>query len=569
MNATEPAVLVQAKLGLWDAISIILGIIIGAGIYETPVGVFRMIGDPWLTLGLWLLAGVLALVGALCYAELATTYPRSGGDYVYLTRAYGPLAGYLFGWAQLAVIQTGSIGLMAYIFADYGSRLYHFGEFSSVIYAAGAIVGMTLLNMLGVVLGKTMQNVLTFAKVVGLIGIIVAGFAFASPTKPIVTDGQVEKAENGQLTVTTDASGTPKVFEITDKSQLLIDFQTKTKIKVNDKDEEVAVTLQHFQPQTKKERDATGKELDKTTRQRVKVLSPAAHPTEAAQVFTVGEGIPPYSLIAFAMVLIFLTYGGWNDAAFVAAEVRNRQRNIPLALICGTAGVTVIYLLVNQAYISGLGFEGAQLSREVAADVLKLLPWAYGEQAMCILVMVSALGAVNGLIFTSSRIYATLGADYSLFAKLGQWNAGRGTPIWSLFLQMFISLTMVLAVGTEQGQETLNQGLEYLGRKRVSWVGQGGFYSLLQCTAPIFWLFFLMTGLALFTLRRNDPTIERPFSVPLFPLLPLIFCATCGYMLYSGIGYAGELGLVGAVLVLAGIPFFVFSRRSPGSGGMS
>ena len=568
MNATEPAVPVQAKLGLWDAISIILGIIIGAGIYETPVGVFRMIGDPWLTLGLWLLAGVLALVGALRDAELATTYPRSGGDYAYLTCAYGPVAGYLFGWLT-GRYSNGQhwphgIYLRGLWFPSLSSRRILFR-----VYAAGAIVGMTLLNMLGVVLGKTMQNVLTFAKVVGLIGIIVAGFAFASPTKPIVTTGYVDRAENGQLTLSTDAGGAPKVFEITDKSQLLIDFQTKTKIKANDKDEEVAVTLQHFQPHTKKEMDATGKEVDKTTRQRVKVLSPTAHPTEAAQVFTVGEGIPPYSLIAFAMVLIFLTYGGWNDAAFVAAEVRNRQRNIPLALICGTAGVTVIYLLVNQAYISGLGFEGAQLSREVAADVLKLLPWAYGEQAMCILVMVSALGAVNGLIFTSSRIYATLGSDYSLFAKLGQWNAGRGTPIWSLLLQMFISLAMVLAVGTEQGQEILNQGLEYLGRKRVSWAGQGGFYSLLQCTAPIFWLFFLMTGLALFTLRRNDPTIERPFSVPLFPLLPLIFSATCGYMLYSGIGYAGELGLVGAVLVLAGIPFFVFSRRSPGSRGMS
>src|ERR1700704_6417249 len=110
MNVTEPAIPVRAKLGLWDAISVILGIIIGAGIYETPVGVFRMIGDPWLTLGLWLLAGMLALVGALCYAELATTYPRSGGDYVYLTRAFGRPVGFLFGWAQLVVILSGSTG---------------------------------------------------------------------------------------------------------------------------------------------------------------------------------------------------------------------------------------------------------------------------------------------------------------------------------------------------------------------------------------------------------------------------------------------------------------------------
>src|SRR5262249_53516821 len=112
----------QARPGLWDAISIIIGIIIGAGIYETPPIIFRMTSGPWMALGLWALGGALAFIGALCYAELATTYPRSGGDYVYLTRAYGPLPGYLFGWAQLAVVQTGSIGLMAYVFASYMVR---------------------------------------------------------------------------------------------------------------------------------------------------------------------------------------------------------------------------------------------------------------------------------------------------------------------------------------------------------------------------------------------------------------------------------------------------------------
>jgi amino acid transporter len=99
----------------------------------------------------------------------------------------------------------------------------------------------------------------------------------------------------------------------------------------------------------------------------------------------------------------------------------------------------------------------------------------------------------------------------------------------------------------------------------VNWVGQGGFYSLLRCTAPVFWIFFLMTGLALFTLRLNDSHLERPFPVPLFPIIPLIFCATCAYMIYSGINYAGRLGLVGGLLVVAGLPLYVFSRRSVGS----
>src|SRR5438876_2452849 len=129
---------IQAQLGLWDAVSIIIGIVIGAGIYETPPLIFKNVHGPWEGLGVWALGGFLSLAGALCYAELASTYPRSGGDYVYLTRAYGPSIGFLFGWSQLAVIMTGSIGMMAYIFATHADRLCHFGRASIVLYAAAA-----------------------------------------------------------------------------------------------------------------------------------------------------------------------------------------------------------------------------------------------------------------------------------------------------------------------------------------------------------------------------------------------------------------------------------------------
>src|SRR5260370_26006732 len=167
----------DGQLGLFDAISIIIGIIIGVGIYETPTEIFQMMSGPWTTLALWAICGLLALACSLCYAELATTYPRSGGDYVYLTRAYGPLVGYFFGWTQLAVIQTGSIGLMAFVFADYGARLWNIeAPEIKMLFASAAIMGMTLLNLMGVVLGKSAQNLLSLAKVLGLGGIIVAGF---------------------------------------------------------------------------------------------------------------------------------------------------------------------------------------------------------------------------------------------------------------------------------------------------------------------------------------------------------------------------------------------------------
>src|SRR3712207_381071 len=149
---------VQAQLGLWDAISIIIGIVIGAGIYETPPLVFQQVSGPWMGLGVWALGGVLSLIGALCYSELASTYPRSGGDYVYLTRAYGPWAGFLFGWSQLAVLMTGSIGMMAFIFANYAVKLWNLGPTSEYIFAVAAVLLLTLTNITGVMLGKRTQN---------------------------------------------------------------------------------------------------------------------------------------------------------------------------------------------------------------------------------------------------------------------------------------------------------------------------------------------------------------------------------------------------------------------------
>ena len=266
----------RAHLGLWDAISIIVGIVVGTAIFKTPQFVFANVHGPWQGMGCWLLGGILALIGSLCYAELATTYPRTGGDYVYLTRAYGRWVGFLFGWAQLTVILTGSIGAMAYAFADYAIAFWDKLDPSwTVSLALGSVLVLTVMNLLGVVFGKAVQNLLSVVKIVGLAGIVVAGFVWGG-----------------------DAS--------------------------------LEVQL----------------------------------PMEAA-----GFGL--------AMVFVLYAYGGWNDAAFVAAEVRDHHRNIPLALILGTGGITLVYLLVNLAYLWGLGFEGVRVSSAPAADVAKLAmgPW--------------------------------------------------------------------------------------------------------------------------------------------------------------------------------------------------
>src|SRR5262245_6998551 len=164
----------RGSLGLFSTISIIVGIVVGAGIYQTAPFIFKHTGTPIIALSTWGVAGLLSLFGALCYAGLATTYPRDGGDIVYLSRAFGDWLGFLFGWVQLTVILTGSIGIMAFVFANYSIRLFkdafniEMDEIFAFAFAGGAVLVLTLTNILGVLYGKVVQNILTLAKVLGL-----------------------------------------------------------------------------------------------------------------------------------------------------------------------------------------------------------------------------------------------------------------------------------------------------------------------------------------------------------------------------------------------------------------
>jgi basic amino acid/polyamine antiporter, APA family len=456
----------RTELGLWDAISIIVGIVIGASIFKIPWLIFAHTSDPWTGLAVWAVGGVLALVGALCYAELATTYPRSGGDYVYLTYAFGPWCGFLFGWAQLAVVLTASIGAMAYVFADFATGLQEitvgkdFGITSEFIYATLAVVVLSALNIVGVTLGKTAQNLLTLAKLLGIIGIIVAGFGWAESSP-----GEWQPAETG------------------------VGWQ------------------------------------------------------------------------ALAIILVLYAYGGWNDAAFVAAEVRDPRRNIPRALILGVGLIMVIYLLVNAAYLTGLGFDKARQPGRLPALLLEKPLGEFGGRAMSLLVMVSALGAVNGLIFTGARVYATLGNDHPIFTWLGHWKPGRGAPTFALATQLVIALGMIFAFGSETGQRGVNALLGAAGiPAEETWTADRAFDALVAHTAPVFWAFFLMTGIALFVLRARDPNRPRPFPVPVFPVFPAIFCLMCVYMLYQSTIYVGWRALFAAGLVLLGLPLYAISR---------
>ncbi len=410
-------------------------------------------------MGLWALGGVLSLIGAFCYAELATTYPRSGGDYHYLTRAYGRPIGFLFGWAQLAVILTGSIGSMAYAFADYGVRLWNLSPAATCGLAVAAIVTLSALNLLGIVVGKVTQNILSLIKVVGLLGIVAAGLYSSS-------------------------NGIP-----------------------------AAPTTMH----------------------------------------TASFGL--------AMVFVLYAYGGWNDAAFVAAEVRGQRRNMPRALMIGVGLITLIYLLVIAAYLIVLGYDRACATPTPATDVLEAVIGPWGGKVISLLVMLSALGAINGLILTGSRIYASLGADHQLFSWLATWNARRGAPVAALVAQAAIAVALVLAVGTVIGRSTIDTSLHLLHLRGLPWDQYfGGFETLVAGTAPVFWGFFLLTGVALFILRVRDRGRVRPFSTPFFPLPPILFCLMCIFMLYSSLDYAGGLAIIGLLPLAIGVPLYVVSQ---------
>jgi basic amino acid/polyamine antiporter, APA family len=434
------------QLSLFDSICIIVGIIIGAGIYETSPLVASCMGGPGGTLAVWLAGGLLAFSGSLCYAELATAYPRAGGDYVYLTRAFGRLTGAMFGWSQLAIVRPGDIALMAFVFARYANQLWApFGTDKvgvargMALWAALLVAVLTVINILGVRSGRTTQNILTVAKIVGLLAIVSAAFWGGAAQAPAPTSQPASSGINLQL----------------------------------------------------------------------------------------------------ALILVLFVYGGWNEMAYVAAEVRNPGRNIVRALIFGTLAVVGLYVLISAAFLFGLGYDAMCKSQAIAVDaVTKSLPSLPAGRIIAVVICISAAGAVNGLIFTGARITYALGTEHAMFGRLGRWHPRLGTPVTALAVQGAIALAIVLVAGS--------------------------FVDTILYSAPVVWLFFTYTALSVFILRFREPQIERPYKVPFFAIVPVIFLTCCYFMLFNSVTYAWNtkreaLFVMLGVLAL-GIPVYFLSR---------
>jgi amino acid transporter len=426
------------------AIAIIVGIVIGAGIFKTPSMVAGITGDIGWMMAVWVAGSIISLAGALCYAELATMYPHVGGDYHFLNKAYGKNISFLYGWAKATVINTGSIALLAFVFGDYMTKVLPLGAYSTVIWAITIIIVLTVVNLIGIHLSSGIQSVLTLFEVAGLVVIIAVGFGFIGSPLPSV---------------------------------------------------------------------------------------------EHAPAFS---NAPSIGLLGLALVFVLLTFGGWNESAYISAEVKGGSKAIVSVIVLSIILITVIYLLVNWALIAGLGMEKLASSKAAPADLLAMAFGPLGEKLLGLFVAVAALTSINATMIVGARTNYAIGDDWDGLRFMGRWESKRGSPTLALLVQSAICLALV-GFGAFQAD---------------------GFDAMVEFTAPVFWLFLFLIGIAVFILRAKDRGVKRDFSIPLYPITPLLFCASCAYLSYSSFAYAHSKGAVyiSIYVMLLGIVALIFLR---------
>jgi APA family basic amino acid/polyamine antiporter len=418
LESVTPARLLQPAA----AIAIIVGIVIGAGIFKTPSMVAGVTGDVGWMLTIWLVGALISVAGALCYAELSAKHPHAGGDYHFLELAYGRKLSFLYAWAKATVINTGSIALLAFVFGEYMTKVIDLGAASTAIWAIGIVVVLTLINLVGLQASGRVQMVLTVLEVLGLLAVVVAGFLVSAP-----------------------AEATPSAFGKT----------------------------------------------------------------------------PALGMAGLALVFVLLTFGGWNEAAYISAEVRGGPRRIVGVIILSLMVITAIYILVNLALLHALGLKGLASAKAPAADVMGLAFGAWGEKAIGLFVAFAALTSINATMIVGARSNFALGLTWSSLKFMGRWNVASGTPTVALLVQGGIALALVI-FGTQQ---------------------RDGFGAMVEFTAPVFWTFLFLVGVSVFIMHGRPFHGER-FDVPLYPLTPLLFTASCAYLAYSSTMYAASKNAV-------------------------
>lgn len=392
-------------------------------------------------IGFWLAGGVLMLVGALCYAELGTSFPDEGGEYHYLRKAWGRQLGLMFAWARGTVIQTGAIAVVAFIYGDYAQRLIPLGSHGAALHAAFSVMLLTTLNVLGTRESKRIQVVLSGLTLLALTGLMLAGLFSSTQVAP-------------------------------------------------------------------------------------------------AEVEQVARGGSSLGMMGMAMVFVLLTYGGWNEAAYLSGELHNPARNMSRVLLLGTLVVTTLYLLANIAFLKIFGLQALSQTDAMGAELMEVIAGPWAAVGLSLLICFAALSTINATILTGARVYYALGRDVPQLSVLGEWNERGSTPVRALIVQGAITLLLIV----------------------FGALSKSGVEAMVAYTAPVFWFFMTMTALSLLRLRKLHPHTPRPFRVPLYPLLPLVFACSCLGLFVSSTLYAGMGALLGLLILALGLPLLVMSR---------
>jgi len=489
MDAGAPATGFKAGLGLFDSVMIVVGIMIGSGIFIVSAEMSRQIGSAGWLLVAWAITGVLTISGALTYGELAAMMPKAGGMYVYLREAFSPLWGFLYGWTLWTVIQSGTIAAVAIAFARFTGVLipsiseshylvapihissrYAVSLSTAQVLAIGVIVLLTLTNCRGLNYGKMVQNTFTVAKIGALVALIVLG----------LTLGANRAAVNANFHQAWSAHG---------------------------------------------------------------VVSLASGLTAMT-----ASGL--FVAICISQTGSLFSADSWHDITFVAPEVKRPQRTLPLSLLIGTSLVIFLYLLANVAYLVTLPLAGMQhvADDRIATAVLRVVFPRFGAGLMAAAIMVSTFGTINALTLAGARTSYAMAEDKLFFRIAKRLNAAH-VPAWALLLQGGWAVLLVLP-------RTYNPATRQYGNL---------YSNLLDYVISAALLFYILTILGVFQLRKTRPHAVRPYKTWGYPVVPALYILGASVILIVLFWYRPTTTWPGFGIVALGIPVYFLIRPRKGS----
>jgi len=463
----------KRALGPFDATMVVVGGIIGAGIFINPYIVAQRLDTSALVLAAWIAGGVVALCGALTFAELGSLRPEAGGHYAYLRDAYHPLAGFMYGWGLLLIIESGAIAAVAITFAQYALRLVGNEGAATVPLAIAAIVVVTVVNYFGVKPGSRLLNVFVVLKVAALVALIVAGL-FMPAAEPTVGD-QVSSAVGSVV------GGAAEVGNAIGG----------------------AVGLQEPEPE---------------------------------------PGIPLF-IIAFgaALIPVMFSYGGWQNANYVAEEIKDPQRNVPRALIIGTSIVVATYVFVNFVYLQALGHEGLANTLTPAADTARQVFGPAGDRFIAAAIAISTFGFLDLTVLAPTRVYYAMARDGVFFGSVAKLHPKYQTPSLAIAIQSVWAIGLALT---------------------------GSYAQLIDYVVFADWIFFGAAAASLFVFRKKFPLAGRPagtFKTIGYPIVPGVMVAAAVLIIASVLWSSPVQSGMGLVLLATGVPAFLYWSRKKGA----